>query len=265
MSDRHRLAHNYGGWKPSRPDHRRRHVDSSGIKVRPEVDPRADLPLVFDQMQLGSCTANATDAAFEYDSWLDVGVDYGTLSRMWTYWQERKLESELGQGDTGAMGHDAFRVAKSIGICAEADWPYDPAKYNDPAYFDPAMPPYAAVQGASHYMLTKTYGTPAQTEAVFKQVLSNRQTIAFGFSVYESFESPDVARSGIVPMPGMDEQQLGGHEVLLVGYLKAMPNYFLVRNSWGTGWGIGGYFLMPVAYVLDSNLSGDWITITRPL
>ena len=42
-----------------------------------EVDPRADLPDVFDQGQLGSCTANAVAAAVEYDAKLN-GADPGS-------------------------------------------------------------------------------------------------------------------------------------------------------------------------------------------
>ena len=98
-----------------------------------------------------------------------------------------------------------------------------------------------------------------------KAVLSNRQTIAFGFTVYESFESQEVAQTGIVPMPTRDERTLGGHEVLLVGYLKNEPNYGLVRNSWGTSWGMAGYFLMPWAYLMDANLASDFRTIRRPM
>ena len=67
-----------------------------------------------------------------------------------------------------------------------------------------------------------------------------------------------------MPLPTRDEKQLGGHEVLLVGYLKDQPNYGLVRNSWGPGWGIKGYFLMPWAYLIDANLASDFRTIRRP-
>jgi len=56
------------------------------------------------------------------------------------------------------------------------------------------------------------------------------------FRVYESFQSREVARTGEVPMPGPDEEALGGHAVLAVGYDDATGR-FLVRNSWGPGLG----------------------------
>ena len=40
----------------------------------------------------------------------------------------------------------------------------------------------------------------------------------FGFTVYESFESPVVAETGEVNMPRVSELALGGHAVLAVGY-----------------------------------------------
>ncbi len=36
---------------------------------------------------------------------------------------------------------------------------------------------------------------------------------------------------------------------------------FIVRNSWGSGWGKGGYFTMPYAYLTDRNLASDFWTI----
>jgi hypothetical protein len=97
-------------------------VDVSGITILPEVDPRPHMPAVFNQGQLGSCTANATAACFQYDA-IQAGHDSGELSRLWIYYFERALEHTLGQGDTGAMGHDAFTVAKH-GVPDESLWPY---------------------------------------------------------------------------------------------------------------------------------------------
>ena len=261
----HLLRKHYGGWRRSPFDPRRLIADTFGIPLRTEVDPRNELPPVFDQGKLGSCTANATAAAFEYDSMLD-GFNNGPLSRLWIYYQERKLEGVLGNGDTGARGSDAFAVARNTGIPSELAWPYDIKTFAGP-------PPARAERDESYYRLTKPYATPPISRHSFKQVFSNQQTISFGFTVFESFESSAVAKSGIVPMPKPGEAILGGHEVLAVGYLKSEPEYVLVRNSWGSRksdgkpWGLdgSGYCLMPWRMILDPAIAGDWTTIIRPI
>lgn len=255
MADQ-KLIHHFGGWRKTPAHLLPQLADHSGLKILDEVDPRGDLPPVFDQGQLGSCTANATAACFQYDGILD-GNDPGLLSRLWIYYQERKLENDLGQGDTGAIGVDAFKAASTVGVCPETDWPYDISTFEGPV-------PKAATKDEGHYKLTKPYHLVTPSADAFKAVLSNKQTIAFGFTVYESFESDEVARTGIVPMPDTSsESVLGGHEVLCVGYLKDEPNYALVRNSWGD-WGMGGYCLFPWKYLIDSAQCSDWQTIVRP-
>ncbi len=248
-----RKIHRYG-WKPSLPDLRDHVADASELSILDEVDPRPDLSAVFDQGHLGSCTANAVAAAVEYDAKLN-GADPGTLSRLWIYYYERKVEGAPADQDTGAYGRDGFKVCHKLGVPLEQDWPYDITKFGD-------EPPSSLDDEASQHRISNYRVVPRNLDSM-KAVLSNRQTIAFGFSVYESFESPDVAKTGIVPLPSRGEKQLGGHEVLLVGYLKDESNYGLVRNSWGPDWGLGGYFLMPWAYLLDAHLASDFRTIRR--
>ena len=243
------------GWKPSLPDLRDHIADASELAVRDEVDPRGELPPVFDQGQLGSCTANAVAGAVEYDAKLS-GTDPGALSRLWIYYYERKIEGSPADQDTGAYGRDGFKVCKTLGVPLETDWPYDTAKFSQ-------EPPAGLADEARQHRISNYRSVPRNQDSM-RAVLSNNQTIAFGFTVYESFESQEVARTGVVPMPSRGEKTVGGHEVLLVGYLKDQANYGLVRNSWGDGWGLGGYFLMPWAYLMDANLASDFRTIRRP-
>jgi C1A family cysteine protease len=242
------------GWKPSLPDLRDHIADAAELKILDEVDPRGELPDVFNQGQLGSCTANAVAAAVEYDAKLN-GSDPGFLSRLWIYYYERKLEGAPLDQDTGAQGRDGFKVCEKLGVPLEQDWPYDIAKFS--------QAPPESLEGEAHEHRISNYRVVPRNLDSMKAVLSNRQTIAFGFTVYESFESPEVAKSGMVPLPNRGEKVMGGHEVLLVGYLKDEPNYGLVRNSWGSDWALGGYFLMPWAYILDAHLASDFRTIRR--
>jgi C1A family cysteine protease len=81
----------------------------------------------------------------------------------------------------------------------------------------------------------------------------------FGFTVYEGFEGDDVAKSGMVQMPSSTETEVGGHAVMAVGYSDSVQR-FLVRNSWGSEWGVGGYFTIPYAYLTDGELADDfWV------
>ena len=44
---------------------------------------------------------------------------------------------------------------------------------------------------------------------------------------------------------------------MAVGYDEA-KQCFVIRNSWGTGWGDKGYFYLPYGFITDSNLSDDF-------
>ena len=61
-------------------------------------------------------------------------------------------------------------------------------------------------------------------------------------------------------MPASGEAVIGGHAVMGVGYDDSQQ-WFIVRNSWGTTWGLNGYFTLPYAYVTDPNLADDFWTI----
>ena len=61
-------------------------------------------------------------------------------------------------------------------------------------------------------------------------------------------------------MPQANDQQLGGHAVTAVGY-DDFKECFIVRNSWGEGWGDKGYFYMPYQYISHPMLAQDFWAI----
>ena len=99
-----------------------------------------------------------------------------------------------------------------------------------------------------------------QALSQLKGCLASGFPFIYGFAVYESFESRDVAKTGHVPMPKAKEALLGGHAVVAVGYDES-KQWFIVRNSWGKGWGMDGYFTMPYPYLLQGSLASDFWTI----
>jgi C1A family cysteine protease len=69
---------------------------------------------------------------------------------------------------------------------------------------------------------------------------------------------------GVIPMPGLTEQEDGGHCMLIVGYNNENRT-FLVRNSWGTAWGQQGYGAMPYDYILSPKRTTDLWTRAEAL
>ena len=131
-------------------------------------------------------------------------------------------------------------------------WPHVIARFRQ-------KPSAAAYKdGAKHEAIV--YRRLPQAIEQLQGCLADGYPFVFGFSVYESFETGAVARSGEVPMPGRNEALLGGHAVAAVGYDQPRRR-FIVRNSWGAAWGKSGYFTMPYEYLLDSGLSDDFWTV----
>jgi C1A family cysteine protease len=95
-----------------------------------------------------------------------------------------------------------------------------------------------------------------------KQSIIDGFPFIFGFSVYESFESDEVSKTGNVPMPDTStEELLGGHAVMAVMF-DDDRKVIGCRNSWGMEWGNKGYFYLPYDYILNPNLASDFWIVT---
>jgi C1A family cysteine protease len=221
------------------------------VRLPPSADLRLQCPPVYDQGQLGSCTANAIAAAVEFDLMRQKQKSVFIPSRLFLYYNERAMEGTVAS-DSGAQIRDGIKSEGTQGDCPENLWPYDIAKFA-------VKPPQICYDSAVKYKAI-SYQRLVQDINQLKGCLATGYPFVFGFTVYESFESQQVAQTGHAPMPAPGEQVMGGHAVMAVGYDDSQQ-WFVVRNSWGQSWGIQGYFTLPYAYLINQNLSNDFWTI----
>ena len=241
------------GWQPDLPDFRDLRY-SAPVNLLKELPTKVDLtrfcPPVYNQGQLGSCTANAIGAAFEFGLHRQQAPDF-MPSRLFIYYNERRMEGSV-DADSGAMIRDGMKSINKEGVCPEKDWPYIESRFA----VKPPESCYASALG--HQALS--YHRVSRSLEQMRACLADGYPMIFGFTVYENFESEAMARTGRLEMPAPGEHVVGGHAVLAIGY-DDRQRRFLIRNSWGEAWGMKGDFTMPYDYLLNENLSDDFWTI----
>ncbi len=244
------------GWlrdKPDRRDYIFRPKVVAPVKLPPKIDLRQQFSAIYDQGHLGSCTANALAAAFDFDRHKQ-GKPFLTPSRLFIYWNERDIEGHI-DSDAGAYIRDGVKVLVKLGASPEDDWPYDITKFT-------VKPPRKAYvdaeknQALVYQRILRPQNDPTQDMLT---CLSSGFPFVTGFEVYEAMESDQVAKTGKVPLPKEGEKALGGHAVVVVGY-DLKEKQFICRNSWSASWGDKGHFYLPFAYLTDPQLASDqWL------
>jgi C1A family cysteine protease len=242
------------GWVPDLPDQRDL-MYSAPVMVMKKIPPKKDLrskcPPVYNQGHIGSCTANALGAAFQFARRKQKLKDF-IPSRLFLYYNERVMINTVNS-DSGAYIRDGIKSLNKNGICPEKEWKYIEEKFT-------VKPPKKCYDDAlkstvkSYERLNNTNLTQLQS------CISEGYPFVFGFTVYESFLSQAVAKTGMMPMPKAKEKVAGGHAVMAVGY-DDKKQVMIVRNSWGKDWAVKGYFYMPYSYITSSHLCDDFWTI----
>jgi C1A family cysteine protease len=273
------------GWIPGLRDIRDYTADSPTVatalkKAKMSLDPPrpATLPInvdlrewcspIEDQGQIGSCTAQAGVGLFEYFERKALG-HHLDASRLFLYKATRNLLHWTG--DTGAFLRTTMGAMALFGVPPESYWPYDADRFDE----EPPAFCYAFAQNyqALKYFRLDPIGTPPdQVLARIRYYLASGFPTMLGFTVYSSIWQ--IETSGEIPLPTPDESVDGGHAIVAVGYDDEKeivnPNdsrvfskgAFLIRNSWGTEWGMNGYGWLPYDYV-TSGLADDWWTLVK--
>ena len=232
------------------------------------ADLRAWCPPVEDQGRIGSCTANAGVALVEYFERRASGK-HVDASRLFLYKATRNL-AKL-RGDSGAYLRSTMGALVLFGVPPEEFWPYAEGSFDEepPAFCYAFAANYRTM---SYFSLDPPGTKPAALIEGIKTYLAGGVPSMFGFTVYNSIDQ--AGADGAIPFPGAKEKVSGGHAIVAVGYddakkirnrekgAKETVGAFLIRNSWGEGWGDNGYGWLPYDYV-SAGLAEDWWTLIK--
>jgi C1A family cysteine protease len=247
------------GWKKGKRDALdvKYTIDSkTSLSLAPtKIDLRLNCPPIYDQGNLGSCTANALAFAYQFDELKQNTKSKFIPSRLFTYYDERVIEGTV-PFDSGAEIRDGIKSINTTGVCEESLWPYDTSKFT--------VKPLPICFTNATKCKSVLYHYVEQNIVALKTPLLSGYPIVFGFNVFESFESDALTTTGIMHMPAKAEQVIGGHAVAIVGYdddfvIDGVKGAFIIRNSWGALWGLKGYFYMPYNFILTGNASDFWV------
>lgn len=198
------------------------------ISLPLELDLRGQLQPIRDQQNQGSCAAMAGAAMKEYQELFDSGLS--------EYFSPQFIYNLRDSDREGMTMRNLMDILRRDGDCREVVFPYG----------SEGKPPQNAQDEARGYII-QSYAKVTSVEALKTALFLNGVCI-IAVPVYNIGERMWFQRYG--------EELLGGHALAVAGYTT---EGFIIRNSWGTSWGQGGYCIMPFD---DFGFAYDvWTTI----
>jgi C1A family cysteine protease len=203
---------------------------------------------IYDQGNLGSCTACAFCAVYRVMHYIQNTETSFEPSRLYFYYFERLIEGNVSE-DVGADIVDGLEHVKQNGVCSEAWFPYIVSNF--------AKRPSRLAIGSAIKHRIKDYDILNLDENLIYNIkfnIYNDKPVMCAFAIYNSFFSENTTTTGIVTVPDIiNEELLGGHEMYLTEFDDS-ARMFTCVNSWGPDWGDNGLCYIPYDYISDPNL-----------
>jgi hypothetical protein len=152
------------------------------------------------------------------------------------------------------LGTTLEAVASSLvdlGQPPEQVWPYDDMRDDQAPGYQPPNSAHAAA--AKRRLSAGTILQPVPDELI--DALDRGMAVLLGIQLFGAFYTPPA--DGHIALPRQGAVALGGHALLIVGYNGASADtsgHFIVRNSWGSDWGLNGYAYLPYVYVNEHGM-----------
>lgn len=222
---------------------------NQGQEVNDVLDLRHWCSPVEDQRYASSCVGNGTVGALEFLQ-LRNGQPLVDLSRLFVYYNARLMTQDQDK-DNGTFIRLAFGTLSALGTCTEAKWPYDLTKLF-------VRPSWGSYRDAYPNKVDSYYSISAAGQIridYIKRALRAQHVVVFGMTVDQDYMNYS---GGVVAMPKQVRPNPGGHCQVIVGY-DNNKQCWIVRNSWGTGWGEGGYAFVPFDYLDASSADDFWV------
>lgn len=207
---------------------------------------------VETQKHHGSCVGNAATNAIELNRIRD-GLEHVDFSRMFVYYNSRIFHSAVLK-DEGTQIRYALSSINGIGVCRTYLWPYVSENINK-------RPSWNAYREAYKTRISAYYSIKGDYTEIIEQIehaIRSGNPVLFGCLVYSDFCSGKLQKGGIARIPGDDENYVGGHAMLIVGF-DSERRLLEVKNSWGIDWANNGYCWIPYDYLKPSRASDFWV------
>lgn len=207
------------------------------VSVPSIYDPRsgAQKPFVSSQGKIGSCTGHSGQTMKEWQQFFDSG-GWHDLSARWVYAQNKLVDGITSEGSTS---RNSVKTLTEIGVCFDDEFPELNTQGHE-FYINLSLVAASASTSAS-FNKSSGYARIGLTKTEITQAIYQNKAVLLAVPL--SFEG---WRTAFV-RPPKEGEKTTGHSVCAIGF---NDNAYIVENSWGSGWGEGGYCFIPFTYPL---------------